>query len=562
MKAQRRFLPQVFILIIVFLSAQPAIFAGDDGFKKIVKHIETDYNARHKRIPFLGLAGFIVKIIRPAGVKNFKLAIFEDQDLSRNHSGVDFSTVVRSALNREWQPMIRIYSRENGGWTYIYAKVKGKDIEFLVATLTRRDAVVFQAKLNPQTLVKWLEKPDSMGGLLATNIRKDLSIFGRSDRGPDVYPSQSTSDRGDTEQIAISVRATSTQVDKDDGPQTADRRDGQMVSVSARSAPVLRGRTNDYAGHGERELGLKNEQPASPATLQPTPDEKSDLKLEGRLVNLNVKATDRTGKIIPDLRKEDFLVFEDDVQQEVAYFEPITAPVNLVLLLDLSGSTKDKMGVMKKAAKKFIDALNKNDRVAVAGFTSRFFVVSNFTTDHKLLKDRIDDMKNRHAGTRYYEAMWATLDLLDQIKETRKAIVVLTDGVDNWLSNPRRFTTKYTFDDLQARLEKEEVTIYPIYLDTEYDIVVKQRQDSHETYAIARKQLEAVADQTGGMLFRASRVEDLEGVYRRVASELHTFYSLAYAPNNPQNNGQWRKISVKVSRDGAVARTRRGYFAK
>ena len=299
-------------------------------------------------------------------------------------------------------------------------------------------------------------------------------------------------------------------------------------------------------------------------SLANRPSDETVIKLEGRLVNLNVKVSDRTGKPLPALRKDDFQVTEDNVPQDVAYFEPVTSSLNIVLLLDLSGSTEKKMKVMKKAAKKFIESLNPADHIAVAGFTRRFYVISNFTTDHKLLKDRIGDMKNRHSGTAYYDAMWATLDLLDEAGAGRKSIVVLTDGVDNSLDHPGKseYDPKHDFDELMARIEEADATIYPIFLDTEYETVDRRGESDHAAYVTARKQLEAVAEQTGAVLFKADRAEDLEGVYKQVAAELHSLYTMAYTPKSMSRDGLWRKISVKVNRDGAVARTKRGYFAK
>ena len=107
------------------------------------------------------------------------------------------------------------------------------------------------------------------------------------------------------------------------------------------------------------------------------------IKLEARLVNVLVKVSDAGGKTLPLLKKDDFVIFEDNVQQDISYFEPVTAPLHLVLLLDLSGSTEKKMKVLKKAAQEFVDSLKPSDTIAVAGFTRRFFVISNFTTDHK-----------------------------------------------------------------------------------------------------------------------------------------------------------------------------------
>jgi VWFA-related protein len=280
-----------------------------------------------------------------------------------------------------------------------------------------------------------------------------------------------------------------------------------------------------------------------------------------RLVNLNAKVTDPAGKFIPDLVRDDFQVFEDGVEQEVVHFEPVTAPVNLVLLLDLSGSTKDRMKVMKKAAKKFIDSLSPNTRIAAAAFTRRFMLISDFTDDRKLLKDRIEHVKNLQSGTAFYDAMWATLDLFNALKEKRKAVVVLTDGVDNSLSSDD-YEPCYSFDTLLARMTREDVTIYPIYFDTEYETIVRKRgDDTHEAYVKARRQLQQVADDTGGTLFKAERAEDLEGVYERVADELHTLYSVAYNPKEKNYDGKWRNISVKIKGRTGTARTKRGYYA-
>jgi len=288
------------------------------------------------------------------------------------------------------------------------------------------------------------------------------------------------------------------------------------------------------------------------------------IKLEARLVNVLVKVTDAGGKTLPLLRKDDFVIFEDNVQQDISYFEPVTAPLHLVLLLDLSGSTEKKMKVLKKAAQKFVDSLKPTDTIAVAGFTRRFFVISNFTTDHKLLKDRIDDIKNRHSGTAYYDAMWSTLDLLEEARATRKAIVVLTDGVDNSLDHPNDedLASKHSFSELLERVEEADATIYPIYLDTEYETIGRGGRSGHDAYVTARKQLEALADQTGAVMFKAERAEDLEGVYQQVAAELHSLYSLAYAPKSLTRDGAWKKIGVSVKLPGARLRAKRGYYAR
>jgi Ca-activated chloride channel homolog len=287
--------------------------------------------------------------------------------------------------------------------------------------------------------------------------------------------------------------------------------------------------------------------------------DEGSIKLNTRWVNLNVSVTDRQGKKVTQLKREDFAVLEDGVQQEIVHFASVEAPVNLVLLLDLSGSIGSKLKAMKKAAGRFVDSLKENDRVAVAVFTSRFKLVCGFTSDRKRLQDEIDHIKHPGGGTSLYDAEWLSFDLLREIKEARKAIVVLTDGVDSSFLPEEEEGSKHTFDELLMRAVEEDTTIYPIYFDTEAEL---GHHYSRASYVEARKQLQTLAEQTGGAYFAARRIEDLDGVYQLVAAELHALYSVAYAATDTRKDGRWRAIKLRVNLDGIKTKTRRGYFAK
>jgi VWFA-related protein len=282
------------------------------------------------------------------------------------------------------------------------------------------------------------------------------------------------------------------------------------------------------------------------------------VKLHSRLVNLNVSVIDRRNKRVSQLRLEDFLISENGVQQTVVHFEPVNAPVNLVLLLDLSGSLGSKLDSLKRAAKRFIDSLKETDRVAVGVFTSRFNLVSGFTDDRKLLKKRIERLEQTDGDTALYDAAWTAFDLLNEVKEARKALVVLTDGVDSSF-HPDEQGSRHTFEELLMRAVEEDATVYPIYFDTEAET---GGHYSSEAFATARRQLQSLADDTGGTRFSAMRTEDLDGVYQQVSAELHSLYSLAYAASDTRKDGRWRRINVQVNRDGIVAKTKRGYYAK
>jgi Ca-activated chloride channel family protein len=301
------------------------------------------------------------------------------------------------------------------------------------------------------------------------------------------------------------------------------------------------------------ERNRSNVSPKDPAENDP-----DAIRLRTRLVNLNVKVLDQYGKTVPSLTKENFEILEDGVRQDITHFEPVTAPVSLILLLDLSGSIKSKLKAVKKAAQNFIDSLRPDDRVAVAGFTRRFFVVVDFTNDRAWLRKLIDDLRGPGGGTAFYDSLWSAFDMFDDAKETRKAVVILTDGVDSSLDDEDEGSRR-NFDELIRRVEEEDVTIYPIYFDTEQEMVEKQHMNTHEQYAKAREQLQALSDTTGGEFFRAARIEDLEGVYQKVAAELFTLYSISYLPKDMSNERQWRRVNVNVNREGVKAKTRRGY---
>jgi VWFA-related protein len=324
-------------------------------------------------------------------------------------------------------------------------------------------------------------------------------------------------------------------------------------SSDLRARPELRtGRESDAEISG---LPPKSEK-------RPPALEGETIRLEAPLVNLNVSVSDSSGRAIADLTKEDFTIYENGVRQEITHFSPSTTPFDLVLLLDLSGSTEKKVKVIKRAAQRFVDLIRPEDRLAVYAFRRRVEVIAHLTNDRELLKHRIENIGGGRGGTAFYDSLWFTVEQLERESGKRKAIVVMTDGVDNSIGNPESYPTKHTFEEVINQVEESDIIVYPIYLDTEYEVVVEKRLETRESYAVARRQLSELAERTAGSLFRAARVEDLEGVYEQVASELRTVYSLAYNPSNATRDGTWRRIQVKVNRPTARVKTKRGYYAR
>jgi VWFA-related protein len=539
---------RVVLLLLIVIASQSVVRADDFGM--IVDKIEKHYSAKKKKIPFLGLAGFAVKLIHPAGVKSVKVAIFEDQDFAPGRRDRSFEQAVASSLNAKWKPTVRSNDRVSGNRSYVYTHQSGKDLEMLTVTFSATQAIVAQAKVDPEAVSRFIDKPEVMGISLGGGLNGSASILD---------PSSSIYSGGP---VGGSLGGSSGRSGDSSIDSLPDA--GAASGSGAKSKPVLGNRSANDSAY---EPGAGASRESSPE--KPEPD---SIHLEARLVNLNVKATDRNGSSLSALKKEDFRIREDGVAQDIFYFEPVSAPINLVLLLDLSGSTRDSRKVMIETAKKFIDSLGAQDRVAIAAFTRKFILASDFTADKKELKKSVEKMKKVEGGTDFYDAMWSTLDLLRRVKDSRKAIVVLTDGVDESLLDSDDMTT-HSFDELLARVAEEDATIYPIYLNTDEARLLEVLKDPMTSenrreraerrlkpHRIAHKQIEMLAEESAGTVFVADGDKDLDNVYQRVAAELRLIYTLAYAPKNTTRDGKFKKIDVSVTREGAVVKTRRGYL--
>lgn len=565
MTRSHRLIRPVFLFSALFaLLLVPSFDAAakGKGFKDVVKHIEKQYRVKKTRIPMLGLASFAVKLVRPAGVKGFKLAVFEDQDFTARDGAPTFDAVMRESYKQDWQPLVQINSRKDGhSRTFIYAKYSGKDAQFAVLTLQEREAVVLEVKFNPDAAARFLENPKIMGISLGNSIRGGGGNIAGGMSGGNA--SGGTRGRG---HVIINGQPQPWPADK-----AANASKDSTATVTPSSASDGNGTTNDGAPTARPTLSAANDENNPPALatteVKPALPKDDTLRIETRLVNLNVKAMERGGQPLTNLKQEDFVVYEDGIKQDVAHFKPVNAPVNLILLLDLSGSTKQKRKAMHQAAARFIDALPAQDRIAVVAFTRRYRTLMDFSNDKLALKAALKEINGIAGGTAFYDSLWQAIDQLKSLGDARKAVVVLTDGEDESLISDKE--TTHNFDQLLGRVAEEDVTIYPIYFSAQnhyrkLGVIFGNNGNllGNDKSRTARKQLEQLAEQTGGEVFSAQREEELEGAYQRVANELHTLYSLAYAPDKLKNNGEFRKISVKVSRDGAVAKTRRGYYDK
>jgi len=210
-----------------------------------------------------------------------------------------------------------------------------------------------------------------------------------------------------------------------------------------------------------------------PASQKPNPpDDVETLKIDTDLVTVPLIATDRAGMYITDLRKEEFTITEDDVAQEVAFFGKVAAPFHVVLLLDTSSSTRDKLKEIQRAANVFVDQLQPSDRVKVIAFDDKVNDLNEFTSDRDLLHAAINKTKSGE-GTKVYDAVELAMNTIRRING-RKALVLFSDGMD-WHSD------RATFDGTVRSLDEEGVVVYPIRYETRATTEALAREQAETT---------------------------------------------------------------------------------
>ena len=294
-----------------------------------------------------------------------------------------------------------------------------------------------------------------------------------------------------------------------------------------------------------------------------TPEPIETLRIDTDLVNLNVSVFSRTpSRTAGVLQQTDFAVFENGAPQEISFFASAETPFDLVLLLDLSLSTADKIGLIRKSSKRFVDAARPADRIAIVTFTAEIQVVSTLTSDHQALKKNIDAIEKPVGGTNFWDAMRFVVEHMlgqSRAENRRSAIVVMTDGVDNALPDVFGQGSKTTFDELMEVVRRTDTIVLPIYLDTEKQANYQSTPQS--AYALAREQLALMASESGNVVYQARKLKDLEGVYQQVIRDLSTVYSIGYRPVSRVSDTSWRTVTVQlVGHPDLAARSKRGYY--
>lgn len=369
--------------------------------------------------------------------------------------------------------------------------------------------------------------------------------------------------------------------------QTRERRVGQnpkpsTPNASAPSRPPVLGGNSTSAG-----------QPTGQSpTINSGPEEVEAgdvIRVDTTLVTLPVSVTDRNGRYIPNLTKEDFRLWEDDVEQQVAFFASVDKPFSVVLMIDTSGSTRFRIEDIQDAAITFVNQLRPDDQVMVVSFDDDLKILSEFTGNRGRLRDAIRQTRTGQ-GTKLYEAVDLVINQRLNRVSGRKAVVLFTDGVD---TTSRRATYASNVRDA----EEVDALIYPVQYDTYSDMnsggstwpgarrvptspidILAQilggmggggggrsgggrgTGTSRSDYEQANRYLRDLAERTGARQFQADSTSNLAYAFSNIAEELRRQYSLGFYPKRPPQPGQRRQVRVRVNQPNLAVRARDSYI--
>jgi len=328
----------------------------------------------------------------------------------------------------------------------------------------------------------------------------------------------------------------------------------RQVATSTTRQPELQGSKNVVLRSGTPE------DPNQPADL----DEGDVIRVDSQLVTLNMSVVDRsTSRGVKGLLKNDFRLYEDGEEQNIIQFDSSNAPFDMFLLMDLSGSTKDVVKLIREAALRFVAAARPGDRISVITFAGEPHIVSELTGDRDLLRERIQTIDTVRGDTKLYDATVFTMNRInaDAKKSRRTAIILMSDGLDGTIPGiSGQVGSKTPYREALRNIEEFDGVLYTLWLNTEYQ-ALSPLDTQPEAFDAGHDRMKEMAESGGGIFYELERLTDLAGAYEQVVSDLGTVYSLAYRPSNKNRDGKWRAIKVSVSRSNGVARGKRGYYA-
>jgi VWFA-related protein len=289
---------------------------------------------------------------------------------------------------------------------------------------------------------------------------------------------------------------------------------------------------------------------------EPAPKEKGfTIGVNVDLVLMYTSVFDKNGHFVPGLKKDNFKLFEDGVQQSVSSFSQEDAPVSMGILLDLSGSMRGKIDQVNKSALAFIRASNPQDQVFLIGFNEEVELLQDYTSDVDEVSDALENVVVT-GGTALYDAIYLGIQKAHSGSKPKKAVVVITDGEDR--------DSYYKLDELVAKVQESDVQVFSVGLLDDVPEKSLFGRWSRSAPEKAHDVLVRISEETGGKAFFPNKLTDIHTVVAEIATDLRSQYSLGYLSSNATRDGSFRRVKIELS--GAAAsnnhiRYRRGYYA-
>lgn len=276
------------------------------------------------------------------------------------------------------------------------------------------------------------------------------------------------------------------------------------------------------------------------------------------LVNLNVSVVGADHQPVIGLTQEQFAVFEDGKPQDVKFFASGEVPLDVAVLLDSSSSMAGSLPLVQGAAARFVRALRPDDRASIMAISNGLRVLQPFTSDTAGLEGAIRSV-TAAGRTPLYSSIYTALRELEKTRASydtprRQAVVVLSDGLDT--------ASGFGFDELLEAVRRHAVAIYAIAPRPSAVIKAQREVIFGETTREQDFELRRLTAETGGRAFFPAALSELTGVYDEIARELANQYSLGYQSSNPNFDGQFRRIALRITAPGVQWRTRSGYTAE
>ena len=321
---------------------------------------------------------------------------------------------------------------------------------------------------------------------------------------------------------------------------------------NAQSAPSS-GQANPPQEHGPNgdpppvQHGAQGDPPPEPGDQGQAPVGTENggfvFRTEAREVTLHATVVDDRNHLVNNLTKEDFTVFENDKPQKVTHFHQEDFPVAIGIVIDNSGSMREKRDAVNKAALNLVKASNPDDQVFVVNFNDEYYLDQEFTGDIKKLQAALEHVEAR-GGTALYDAIVASADYLTHSRLQRKALFVVTDGEDD--------ASQESLEQAVHKLQQENGPVV-------YAIGILGEEKSRR----AKRALELVADRTGGISFFPPSLDQVDEISREIAHDIRNQYTITYAPSTPKTVAGYRTIHVDAHArpyKKLTVRTRTGYY--